>query len=165
MLAHELGDVRLLLGMGRNYSNGTRRIAIETFGDLLNDPFGFESVHITLVNEIVMVDRIEFDNLLYGFAAYLHHLQAIPVEVFRGKADHFRIGAEVLLQLNGKIGDRLDEIEHAASNVEEIYLRPNRVADIRIILGEGFDEILHEGDINFLRGIRGLHVPELVPIT
>jgi hypothetical protein len=112
-----------------------------------------------------MVDRIEFDDRLYGFAAYLHHLQAIPVEVFRGKADHFRIGPEVLLQLNGKIGDRLDEIEHAASNVEEIYLCPNRVADIRIILGEGFDEVLHEGNIDLLRGIRGLHVPELVPIT
>ncbi len=49
--------------------------------------------------------------------------------------------------------------------LKEIYLCPDRVADIRIILGERLDQILHEGDVDLMRGVRRLDVSELVSVT
>src|ERR1700730_13212832 len=165
MLPYDLGDISLLLGMRRDDAHGWRRVMIETLGNLFHDPLRFKGVHIALVDETIVLDRLEFDDILDRFPPDFHHLQAVPVEILRGETDHFGIGSEVLLELNREIGDRLYEIEHTALDVEQIYLRPHRIADIGVILCERLDEILHEGNVNLQRGARCLHVSELVPVA
>src|ERR1700682_1374559 len=96
VIVEKLGDECLLLSMRSYYSDAWYRIQIKQFDNSVNNPFCFKNVDITLVDETVVIDCIEFDDILYGIAANFHDLEAIAIEIFRGKTDHLWIGSEML---------------------------------------------------------------------
>src|ERR1700730_3908628 len=60
MIVEKLGDERLLLGMRSDYADAWHRIQIKQFDNSVDNPFCFKNVDVTLVNETVVIDWIEF---------------------------------------------------------------------------------------------------------